>query len=454
MTPTRLRPLAALLMVAAAPVAAAPERRPQPAPVLMISIDGLRPDDVLHAADRGMNLPNLRTLATHGAHASGVRGVLPSVTYPSHTTLVTGVAPAIHGIASNLRFDPTGRNHDGWYWYAAAIRAQTLWGAVRATGGRTASIGWPVTVGQGAIDANIPEYWRARTADDGLLLRALATPGLVDAAERASGAHLDMGDTDPPQDGEKAKAAAWMATARPRFFTVHLSSLDHQEHVFGPGSPEARAALTQIDADVGTIVAAARAAQPDLVVAIVSDHGFAPVTQDINLTAAFVRAGLVRLDAAGAVAGWDAMPWPAGGSAAVVLARRDDPALRRRVAGLLAGLARDRASGIGAVVDRTALHDRGAADDADFFVDARIGYQFAARTGGALVTPGTSRGTHGYFPDHPEMRSTFIVNGPAIAAGRDLGEIDMRDIAPTLADVMGTPLTGATGHVLAVRKDR
>ena len=76
------------------------------APVLMISIDGLRPGDILDAQARGLGVPNLRALARHGAYATGVRGVLPTLTYPSHTTLLTGVAPARHGIANNLIFDP------------------------------------------------------------------------------------------------------------------------------------------------------------------------------------------------------------------------------------------------------------------------------------------------------------------------------------------------------------
>src|SRR5262245_21242638 len=91
-------------------------RAPRP-PLVLISIDGLRPGDVLEAERRGLRIPNLRRLAREGAFATGVRGVLPTVTYPSHTTLVTGVAPARHGILANKPFDPTGRG-DGWYWYA------------------------------------------------------------------------------------------------------------------------------------------------------------------------------------------------------------------------------------------------------------------------------------------------------------------------------------------------
>src|SRR5450432_1560036 len=67
-------------------------------PVVLISIDGLRPDYVLEADRNRLRIPNLRRLLRDGAHATRVAGVLPTVTYPSHTTLVTGVSPARHGI--------------------------------------------------------------------------------------------------------------------------------------------------------------------------------------------------------------------------------------------------------------------------------------------------------------------------------------------------------------------
>ena len=71
----------------------------QAAPVLMISVDGLRPADVLEAKARGIKVPTLAKLAAGGAYATGVRNVLPTVTYPNHTTLITGVWPSRHGIA-------------------------------------------------------------------------------------------------------------------------------------------------------------------------------------------------------------------------------------------------------------------------------------------------------------------------------------------------------------------
>ena len=64
------------------------------------------------------------------------------------------------------------------------------------------------------------------------------------------------------------------------------------------------------------------------------------------------------------------------------------------------------------------------------------------------MTPSNVKGTHGYFPTHPEMRATFILSGPSIAKRGSLGEVDMRDIAPTLAKVMKVSLPQADGKPL------
>lgn len=441
-----MRLLAALFAVVLTAVTA-PARA---APVLMISIDGLRPGDVLDADSRGLKVPNLRRFVREGAYATGVRNALPTVTYPNHTTLVTGVWPAKHGIAGNTRFDPMGKNYEGWHWYAPLIKVPTLWDAVHATGGRVASLGWPVTVDSRVIDDDLPEYWRAWTPDDVLLLHALSTPGLPEALEARTGLRLaDMASETPDGDAAKARfAAALIALRRPAFFTLHLSSLDDIEHDFGPGSPEARQALERIDAEVGDIVAAGRKAEPDLVVAVVSDHGFAPIDHAINLGAAFVQAGLIKLDDAGTPVAWDAAPWASGGSAAVVLARRDDAALKAKVADLLRRLAADPASGVHRVIERDEIAGVGGAADADFFVDAKLGYTFGSKLTGPLVGPSRQKGMHGYFPDHPEMRATFMIDGPGLARRGALGEIDMRDIAPTLARILGVALPSADGRPL------
>ena len=421
----------------------------QAAPVLMISIDGLRPADVLDAPARGLKVPALRALMANGTYAEGVRNALPTVTYPNHTTLITGVWPAKHGIPNNPVFDPLQQNFGGWYWYARDIKVPTLWDAVHAKGGKVASLSWPVSVDAKSIDYDVPEYWRVPVLhdEDIKLVRALVTPGLAGQLEKASGLKLieTDGETVDEDVGRTRFTAALIKLKHPQFTTLHLRGLDHVEHLAGPGSAQAHAALETLDDAVGKLVADARKAEPDLVVAIVSDHGFAPIEHEVNLATAFIKAGLITMDGA-KIKDWQAEPW-GGSSVAVVLKDPNDAALKAKVGALLNDLAARPELGIGHVADAGEIAQMGGTPMASFWLDMKIGYGMGANPAAAEISPSTNKGTHGWFPTHPEMRATFILNGPGIAQ-KKLGEIDMRDIAPTLAKVMKVSLPSADGHPL------
>jgi predicted AlkP superfamily pyrophosphatase or phosphodiesterase len=419
-----------------------------PSPVVLISIDGLRPGDVLEADKRGLGIPNLRRLIQQGSFAVGVRGVLPTLTYPSHTTLITGVSPARHGIVSNLTFDPLIKNQQGWFWYASDIKAETLWDAARTAHLRTVNIHWPVSV-DAPVDFNLPQIWRTGTPDDRKLLRALSTPGLYDRLEAELGPYADGIDESIEADENRARfGLSLIESEHPRFTTLYYTALDHTQHLFGPGTPEAHAVLERIDAIVGRVIEAARKVDPRTVICIVSDHGFAPIDKDVNLAGAFIQAGLITADDKGKITAWEAEPWFSGGSAAIMLRQPDDVAVRQNVADLLGKLRADPGNGIVDILGHDEIVARGGNPGAAFYVGFKPGYEMGPDPSRPLVAPSTLKGMHGYFPDTPEMRSTLIIAGPGIAASHALGEVDMRDIAPTLAKLLGIPLARAEGKPL------
>ena len=423
----------------AAPIAAAP--------VLMISIDGLRPADVLDAQHRGLKLPNLEAFLTQGAHAEAVRGVLPTLTYPSHTTLMTGVSPGRHGIGGNLTFDPYNKNQLGWDWYATDIKVATLWDAAHDAGLSTASVHWPVSVGA-KVDWNLPQIWRTGTADDRKLLAALSTPNLLPALEQQLGPYADGIDESLAADRTRTRfAVVLMESRKPYFMTTYLTAFDHEQHVSGPDTTQSRAVLEQIDSLVGDLVKASRSAHPDCVIAVVSDHGFLPVQNDVNLYAPFIQAGLVTLKD-GVVTDWQAAPWNDGGSAAIVLRDPANAAVRGKVAALLAQLQKDPAYGIDRVIGKAEVMKDGGTPQADWFVLFKKGYEMGLKPGDPMPFPSHYRGMHGYDPALAEMRSTFLIEGKGVQAGKDFGDIDMRDIAPTIAHVLGVKLPQAEGKSL------
>ena len=272
--------------------------------VILISIDGMKPEAVLDAAAHDLKLPNLTRMMHDGVYSTGVTGVLPTLTYPSHTTIMTGVSPAKHGIYSNTTFDPLNKNEAGWYWYTEDIKVPTLWDAAHAAGLKTANVYWPVSVGTSAlhapIDFNLSQIWRTGQLDDLKLQRSVSTPGLIAELETNAGisgypdvaamdvaaGHYPGGEEETVANDEvRAKyAVELLALKHPDFMTVYFTGLDTEQHKTGPFSPTSNAVLERIDALVGEVRAAADKEKPGhAFVSVISDHGFAPVATPTSI---------------------------------------------------------------------------------------------------------------------------------------------------------------------------
>jgi predicted AlkP superfamily pyrophosphatase or phosphodiesterase len=412
--------------------------------LLVISIDGMRPDYVSAADRHGLKIPNLRRILETGAHASGVRGVLPTVTYPSHTTIMTGVWPAKHGIYVNTTFDPLGKNFSGWYWYAEDIKVPTLWEAASRAGYVVGSVSWPVTVGARGISWLIPEYWRASNDEDLKLMHALSTPGLMKELEPRAGKYItDLDDAIPGDWARTHYAEAIIRRKHARFVTVHLAALDHLEHASGPFSPDANSTLEETDRMVGMLEPAMRDETRNAAICIVSDHGFAAIDHQFNIGVPFVKGGLIALNGGKTttVKDWTASPWVTGGSAFVILRDPRDRKVRDAVEKLLHELAADPANGIDRILGRSEIAALGGTPNAEFAVDMKPGFSVSGALDGPVVREIKPGGTHGYAPTHPEMLASFLISGPGIRQNFDLGQINMRSEAATLASYLGAPFT-------------
>lgn len=406
--------LALVGLLAARPAQAQPAGRH---PVLMISIDGLAPDAAIEADKHGLKIPVLRSFLAQGSYAREVLNVNPTVTNPNHTTLVTGVLPAEHGVYNNRPFDASGKLPKSYSLYSD-IKAPTLWAAAKAAGLKTGSVFWPVTAKAGDIDFNLAE---GESDDDAKL---------------------------------QADTIALIEQHRPELLTVHIVSLDHDEHTFGPFTPEAKARLEKIDAVVGAIVGAERKAHPDSVVAIVSDHGFYKVSHQVNLNAGLAQAGFITLgdNPDKPVASWRAFAWYVGGSAMMVLQDPGDQATKSRLNAYLQTLANDPLSGVERIYARGEIAGQGYAPEVEFVVALKAGYLMGNLLTGPVVADAKG-GHHGAYSTtslRPEMHSSFFITGPGIAAGKNLGLIDMRRIAPTLAELLKVSLPSAKMRPLSL----
>jgi predicted AlkP superfamily pyrophosphatase or phosphodiesterase len=418
----------------------------RPALVILLSIDGL---GARYVDDPTLDLPGLRRLAVRGTRVRRLAPVFPSVTWPCHTSIVTGVAPARHGVLGNMVFDRErgvpiehfGDRTD------TPVRAETLWDRLHARGERAASVCWPKTRGVAALPDNIPEFY-----DQDLFERYASRPLWTELARRGlpvdryaawSAAH----SLGPMQDWLTLEAARHLlATRPPRLLLLHFLTLDSFQHDYGVGSAEARWALVQMDALLGrlldTLAALGRLETTALLV--LGDHGFAEVHRVHHLNHVLCEEGLLEVDPHGQVT--QRRAWAAGnGGAAHVYALEGAPRgtvgrLRERFAAIpgveVIGPERFPDLGLPAPGPRSHQGDLVlAADDGVFFTGHHT-EEAAARAPVYL-------GAHGHLPDLPRLGAGFLMAGPGVREGAVLEEASMLAVAPTAARLLGIDLPGA-----------
>lgn len=410
--------------------------------VVLISIDGLMPGDV-----DARRAPTLDALAHRGVHADGAISVFPSLTFAAHTTLITGVAPAVHGILDNKMVDPEGRSSDAWYWYTRDIKVPTLPQLARARGLRVASIWWPATIGLDA-DLLVPEFWRSMHPETVSLLRALSSPRrLFDDVET----RREQAFTVPITDRDKTDFALHaLRTIDPHLLMLHLGDLDAARHAQGPESSEASAALRRDDGYVAELLAAIRASgrEGQTTVAIVSDHGFLPLETTLQPNAAFKDAGLLKVDGRGSIVEWQAYFHASGGSGFVYL---KDPSRAGGARSVLHTLKDNPANGVMRLFERKEFM-KTSHPDATFAISMKNDF-YTGSGHDVLLKRESLRGGHGFEPERAEMRAALVLSGAGVERRGSMGIVHTTSVAPTLATILGVTLPSPAAEPLSLRRD-
>ncbi|PZN94554.1 MAG: alkaline phosphatase family protein [Alphaproteobacteria bacterium] len=393
-----------LLMLAACAgprVATAPGASSRP-PVILVSIDGLRPDYLA----RGVT-PNLNALAAAGARATAMRPSFPSLTFPNHYTIVTGMRPDHHGVVGNnmedaaipgVRFGMGNRDAVGdRRWWDGA---EPVWVTAERAGIKTATMFWPGS--EAPVQGVRPTRW------------------------------LPF-DGEMPGDRRVDTLLGWFDGAdRPGLATLYFDTVDHDGHGFGPDAPQTTAAVAAVDVQIGRLVAGLQARGIVANIVVVSDHGMAAVAADhIIRIDAIAPAGSFRMVGGGAVAGIEAEPGQEVALAAALLQPLSHAQCWRK----------------GQVPARFA-YGRNARVPA-FVCLAEVGWYMLA---GPPRTGMTMGGAHGYDPAAPEMAATFVGAGPAFRAGTVLPPFDNVDVYPLLLRLLGLPPRASDGTVAPLQK--
>ncbi len=441
-----------LFMLGLAPgwQACAPQRG-QIRHVIIVSVDGLMPTAYLEPDRYGLRVPTLRKMVREGAYSEGMQVVFPAVTYPTHTSIVTGVNPGRHGIVTNLAWDPLEQNRAGWRWYAEDIKVPTLWQAASARGLRTAMVWWPVSVGATAT-ARVPEYWRASTAEDAKLVRALSTPGLLEEVGKKFPG-FNEGFLLPFKDDTILTdiAVHILESVRPHLLLLHIAQVDHWQHENGPMADVALQAIETADQQVARLIAAAQKAGlwPNTVLIVLSDHGFLPTTKQLRPGVWLRQNGLVELSRDGRVVDWKAVVLTSSGSAYIYVKDEADETTKSALLKIFGSAAGQPGSGIARIFRRDEILAMGGDPNAFLALEAQEGFALKGGYSGEPIREIPLRGEHGYPPDRGAMRASLLLFGPPIARGK-IEEARAIDVGPTVAAWLGIPFAHAEGKPLQV----
>src|SRR5688500_5885675 len=383
--------------------------------VVVISLDGF-PGWAME--DPYLPVPTLRRLAASGASARTMRPVDPTVTWANHTSMVTGVPPAQHGVIFNgllIRKPGVAPIVEPWRDKHELVHGRTLYDAAHERGLTTAQVDWVAILNAPTITWEFPE----RPDPKGAIAREAVEAGILSQSD------LETFHTRNIlwRDHIWTQAAAHILRQhRPNLMLFHLLNLDSTQHRYGPRTPAAMGAMAHLDSQVATILKTLEEAglMPRTTLFVVSDHGFKAVKRQIRPNAAFRKAGLLAVQD-GKVSTTEAYSVPEGGTAMVYVTVPDaSGAILARVRQALQGM-----EGIDLVIEPAEYARLGLplpSDDpqmAALFLTAKEGYAFTADANEPAVVdaPAGSLGAHGYIASDPDLRALFIAAGRGVRRG-------------------------------------
>ena len=374
------------------------------AALLVVSVDGL---DQRYLDNPSLKIPNLRRVIKDGEASKGVIGIVPTVTWPSHTTIISGVSAWDHGILSNRR--PAEEGGD-YYWSVSLLKRPTLLDAAAKAGLKTATITWPVTV-DAPVAFNLPEYFKRRRGG------SMDTPSICSKAKPATlcqdiSARFPSFQQEWMDDRTRTLATRYLLQdANADAVFVHLVDLDSEAHDNGPFTVEANAIVERTDDLIGEMLTALPKSGRFV---LVSDHGFEKAVKSVNLKFAAGRDKIAGIEVRGGFVIADGVP-------AAAWLRRLSPE-----------------HGIGREIPAAEIARFAPPLTGKFIFEPAPGVWFGPGND-VLVAKPHETGNHGHWPTR--YRSVYAAWGPGISPAV-LPEMTLSEITERLSSFLSVKMEG------------
>ncbi len=405
----------------------------RPAVIVLVSVAGLTAERYL----AGDAMPALAALASRGVAAEQLETVAGAGAYPAHASLVTGVAPAEHGIVADQLLGERGVRRAPPS-HASQLRAATLWQRVAESGGSVTSLDWPTTTGA-QIASLLPDVTPLRAGErwSALAAAGASVPWLADRLRAAPAAAEQPG---PARDALLIDLACAAFEAPPRLLLLRLRGPEPPLVALGPYSAEAAAAFSAVDSELVRLLGCAERTGilPQTAFVVMGDQAFASVHTALRPNAWLREAGWITPQGR-----WKAFARSNGGSAYVYANEaRTAVQVRKQLE------ARADESRAFRVVSADEMIERGADPDAWFGLEAEPGFVIENAADAAPFGAAAAHGSGGALRGEAGAGTGLVAFGRGFRRGVRVPRMSQLDVAPSVAALLGVPLEAATGRTL------
>lgn len=421
--------------------------------LIVVSLDGLSSLDFEYIK----TLPNFSEFIQSAAYCKQVYSIYPSLTYPAHTTIITGKYPKNHGVINNTLLQ-LGNDSPDWYWHRKHIKGETLYDSAIAKGMSTAALLWPVTA-RSKIKYNMPEIFANRPWQNQILVSLLNGSPYYQYRMNQKFGHLRKGKKQPDLDNFTHQSLLHtLRNNAPELTLVHYTDLDTMRHYSGFNSVEAFEALHRHDNRLGEIIKALKeeGIYEDSTIVVLGDHSSLDEDKIINLNILFKEKGWISQGEKDLMT-YDVLCKNCDGSAYIYIKDRQNEQFKTEVRVLLEDF-NNQYNCIESIYTANEAAELGADPNCAFMLEAQRGYYFLDNIEGTVIrqiqpgeagnVPHVTINTHGYSPFKKDYTTVFMAAGKGIRKGAVIEKMGLIDEGPTLACLLGLEMKEADGRVI------
>ena len=413
-------------------------------PLIVISLDALGYCD----EEVYKQLPFLKSMIEKGTWIKKVESVYPTLTYPIHSSIVTGRYPIEHGVDNNLLVQAEKKAMD-WYWDHSYISGDTILNNAHKKGLKIAAFSWPVSA-KADIEFNVPEV--SPNPEGGFIdhLKENGSGEYIDELQSVFGP-FDSHDSQKQKDEWMANATAYtFEKHQPDITFLHLIDVDHQKHVYGASHFAVKDAIKELDDRLSRMFEKIAKVKnlDEINIMLLSDHSQIDTAYPIRLNKMLADMNLVNVNEDGTVKeDWQAYFLTCGGSTALYT-KEDNPKLVEEIKEKIESL---NLEGIDQIFSTEEVQELKSSDSAKLWVEAKEGYVFDADAREFIESrnqePGP-RGNHGFLPSKEKNLAMAIFIGPAFKENSVIENEKIVDIAPTIDKIYNLDMKDMSGSVI------